>query len=333
MIPPISTSIFSAGIFPVLIAALSPTKSTTTAPVSSKTLRSLAPGPFCIIANAAITAIAAAAILRNLFLSSQNAAASPDVWLFTPSISYEIHRMSLMLRVSLGSPLLPSSIFRRLNDIQYPKPSSLPKVLSIDEFRGNAGGAKFQAILTDPKHHKILDILPDRSQTTLIDHIQGFPDRRDVRYFIMDMNRVYLDIARTFLPKATIVIDRFHVVRYVTWTLENVRKRVQKDMLPSKRRYFKRSRRILLSRRSHLSEENQLALEVMLQQSEDLAKAYYLKELFYHFMASETNQITKKRLHTFLLAAQVSDLEKLNAALTMLANWGKYIPVKFTPNT
>lgn len=39
-------------------------------------------------------------------------------------------------------------------------------------------------------------------------------------------------------------------------------------------------------------------------------------------MASETNQITKKRLHTFLLAAQVSDLEKLNAALTMLANWG-----------
>ena len=24
---------------------------------------------------------------------------------------------------------------------------------------------------------------------------------------------------------------------------------------------------------------------------------------------------------------------KLNAALTMLANWGKYIPVKFTPNT
>ena len=241
---------------------------------------------------------------------------------------YSIHLLRDTQNVSHVARKLgisPSSIFRRLNDIQYPKPSSLPKVLSIDEFRGNAGGAKFQAILTDPKHHKILDILPDRSQTTLIDYIQGFPDRRDVRYFIMDMNRVYLDIARTFLPKATIVIDRFHVVRYVTWALENVRKRVQKDMLPSKRRYFKRSRRILLSRRSHLSEENQLALEVMLQQSEDLAKAYYLKELFYHFMASETSQIAKKRLHTFLLAAQVSDLEEFNATLTMLANWGRYI--------
>ena len=50
---------------------------------------------------------------------------------------------------------------------------------------------------------------------------------------------------KTFFPNATIVIDRFHVVRYVTWALENVRKRIQKEMLPFKRKYFKRSRRIL----------------------------------------------------------------------------------------
>ena len=41
----------------------------------------------------------------------------------------------------------------------------------------------------------------------------------------MDMNRVYKDIAEAFFPNATIVIDRFHVVRYITWALENVRKR------------------------------------------------------------------------------------------------------------
>ena len=63
----------------------------------------------------------------------------------------------------------------------------------------------------------------------------------------MDMNYVYRDIAETYFPNANIVIDRFHVVRYITWALENVRKRIQKDMHPSKRKYFKRSRRILLS--------------------------------------------------------------------------------------
>lgn len=61
-----------------------------------------------------------------------------------------------------------SSIFRRLNDVKFPKPSILPHVLSI---------------------------------------------------------------AETFFPNATIVIDRFHVVRYVTWALGNVRKRIQKEIL------------------------------------------------------------------------------------------------------
>lgn len=110
-----------------------------------------------------------------------------------------------------------SSIFRRLNDVKFPKPSILPHVLSIDE---------------------------------------------------------------TFFPNATIVIDRFHVVRYVTWALGNVRKRIQKEMLPFKRKYFKRSRRILLSHYHKLSAENKQALEVMLTQSNDLAIAYHLKELF-----------------------------------------------------
>ena len=168
-----------------------------------------------------------------------------------------------------------STVFRRMNDISFPKPSALPLVLSIDEFKGNAGGEKFQAILTDPKNHTVFDILPSRTQWKLKDYLHTFKNRHDVRYFIMDMNYVYREIAQSYLPNAVIVIDRFHVVRYVTWALENVRKRIQKDMHPSKRKYFKRSRKILLSHYRKLKEENRQALEVMLQQSPDLAVAYY----------------------------------------------------------
>ena len=46
----------------------------------------------------------------------------------------------------------------------------------------------------------------------------------------MDMNKVYRDLARDYFPQATIVIDKFHAVRYVTWALENVRKRIQKPV-------------------------------------------------------------------------------------------------------
>jgi transposase len=212
-----------------------------------------------------------------------------------------------------------------MSDVQYPTPGHLPTVLSIDEFRGNAGGQKFQAILTDAANHKLFDILPSRSQVSLMTYFQQFKNRNQVRYFVMDMNRVYRDLALSYFPNATIVIDRFHVVRYVTWALENIRKRIQKQMHPSKRKYFKRSRRILLAHQNKLNPENLDALEIMLMQSNDLAVAYHLKELFYEFMASENRVEAGKRLHTFVLAAQVSQLNEFKPCLTMLGNWSKYI--------
>ena len=139
------------------------------------------------------------------------------------------------------------------------------------------------------------------------------------------MNRVYKDLAVQYFPNATIVIDKFHVVRYATWALENVRKRVQKQMLPSKRKYFKRSRRLLLSHRENLNEESLLALEVMLSQSNDLAVAYHLKELFFDFMKSSDRTEAGRRLKFFILAAEASNLPEFNACLTMLRNWSKYI--------
>ena len=218
-----------------------------------------------------------------------------------------------------------STIFRRLKDVRYPMPDKLPTVLSIDEFRGNSGGQKFHAILTDAHNHELFDILPTRSQTDLMLYLNTFKNKKEVRYLVTDMNRVYKDLAVQYFPNATIVIDKFHVVRYATWALENVRKRVQKQMLPSKRKYFKRSRRLLLSHKEKLNEENLLALEVMLSQSNDLAVAYHLKELFFDFMKSPDRTEAGRRLKFFILAAEASNLPEFNACLTMLRNWSKYI--------
>lgn len=241
---------------------------------------------------------------------------------------YSVHllrnRYSASSAASL-SGLSVSSVFRMLKTIQFPKPAALPKVLSIDEFKGNSGGQKFQAILTDARDHRLFDILPSRNQTDLMQYLLSFPNRKDVQYLITDMNQVYRDLAVQFFPNAKIVIDKFHVVRYVTWALENVRKRIQKEMHPSKRKYFKRSRRLLLIHKEKLNEESLAALEIMLLQSPDLATAYHLKELFYEFMRSKNREEATKRLRFFCLAAQVSQLSEFNACLTMLGNWSKYI--------
>ncbi|MGN1193959.1 MAG: helix-turn-helix domain-containing protein, partial [Acutalibacteraceae bacterium] len=54
-----------------------------------------------------------------------------------------------------------STVIRIFDNISYPK-AKLPEVLSIDEFKGNTRGEKYQCILTDPINKVVLDILPKR---------------------------------------------------------------------------------------------------------------------------------------------------------------------------
>jgi len=239
-------------------------------------------------------------------------------------ISFLAHKYSVK-SIAVQNGVSPSFIFRRMKDINFDKPKLLPQVLSIDEFRGNAGGQKYQGILTDPVHHKVFDILPSRIQSSLITYFKSFQNCKDVKYFVMDMNQSYRELAEAFFPNATIVIDRFHYVRYVTWALENVRKRIQKSMHPSKRKYFKRSRKILLTHYNKLNDESKQALEIMLLQSNELAVAYHLKEKFYEFLEASDRNEAIKRLKFFILATQASKLKEFDPVLTMLGNWSKYI--------
>lgn len=218
-----------------------------------------------------------------------------------------------------------SSVGRWMNLLEFGKPDRLPKVLSIDEFRGNTEYGKFQCILTDPVHKRIVDVLPTRTNAQVYDYLRAFPNRSQVQYFVMDMSQEYRDIARKLFPNAQIVIDRFHVVRYCTWALENVRKRVQMKLLPEQRKYFKRSRKLLLAHMRNLSAENKTAVERMLLFSRDLREAYLLKEAFYDFMDSPNSSHAKERLRTFRTYAFVADLPEFSACLTMLKNWEPYI--------
>jgi transposase len=59
----------------------------------------------------------------------------------------------------------------------------LPEVISIDEFKGNSGGQKYNTIVADPKGRKVLDILPNRFEGDLIKYFSQFPSKNDVKYY------------------------------------------------------------------------------------------------------------------------------------------------------
>lgn len=218
-----------------------------------------------------------------------------------------------------------SVVMRCLSHMPASKPKQLPQVLSLDEFKGNAEGERFQCILTDPQEKRIFDILKNRRVSDLQSYILSFNNRDEVRHVVMDMNRGYRDIARTFLPNAKIVIDRFHVVRYCTWAMDNVRRRVQKAFQAENRKFFKRAKHLLLSHRCRLNDEDKIEVDRMLGFSEDLYKAYALKESFYDFMAAKNSNDAEKRLKLWFEAYHRLHLAEFKSCYRMLRNWKPYI--------
>jgi len=211
----------------------------------------------------------------------------------------------------------------RLFDFISPGKPNLPEVLAIDEFKGNAETGKYQCILTDPKNHKVLDILPGREAYHLSSYLSSFPraERDKVKVVVIDMWKPYLDMAKAYFKQAMVVIDRFHYMRQVLWAFDKVRREEQRKFSKQRRCYFKRSKKLLWARFSKLSPENQQAVEVMLNLSPRLKEAYLLKEKFLEFIDAPTFDEAKRRLTAWYLYVSVSHVEEFNYCLETIRRW------------
>ena len=50
-----------------------------------------------------------------------------------------------------------STVIRYFDGLTFKRPLHLPEVLSLDEFRGNAHGQRYQVAVNDPQRHETLD--------------------------------------------------------------------------------------------------------------------------------------------------------------------------------
>lgn len=213
-----------------------------------------------------------------------------------------------------------STAIRYFDCVNY-RCKQLPEVLSIDEFKGNAGGQKYQSVITDPKNRKIIDILPNRYESDLIRYFKTFPDREDVKYFISDMNPHFKEVAKICFPKATVVADKYHVIRQAVWAMERVRKNEQKKLSDRFRKYFKRSRGLLNKRVDKLTDKDMDTLSLMFEIAPRLADAYRVKNEFLDVMRSKSSAVGKLKLIAWLQSVEVMDLPEFQDCTRACHNW------------
>ena len=191
----------------------------------------------------------------------------------TEYIIHELRNLISVSDVAKKTSTSPSFISKLLPYLAVTN-SKLPRVLCIDEFKGNTGNFKYQVALIDGETHEVVDILECRHKHALCQYFKKFPQEQldHVQYLVSDLWETYKDISMTYFRKAKIVADHFHFVRYALNVVNEIRIDVQKKLPTNERKYFKHSRKLLLSRRQNLKYEEQLdELEyILINYSEEL---------------------------------------------------------------
>ena len=201
------------------------------------------------------------------------------------------------------------------------KPTTLPEVISLDEFKGNSGGQKYNSIIVDPKEKEVLDILPNRFESDLTKYFSQFSNKTDVKYFVCDMNPHFREVAKICFPQATIVADKYHVIRQVYWAMEKVRKNEQNKLLKQHRIYFKKSRNLLMKRIEKLTPEEMDRIALMFEIAPRLADAYRIKNDFLTVIRSKSSREGKLKLADWLFSVEVMDLPEFHDCTKAYHNW------------
>lgn len=223
-------------------------------------------------------------------------------------------------RYHVSAPTV-SRLFSRV----APDSHKLPEAISLDEFKGDAG-AKFQVVLNDLVNYTCCNIFPDRSVDKLYASLLEYPlkERLKVLYVSIDLSAMFRSLVRKCFPHAEIIADKFHAVRMANDALDTIRKDVQKALSADQRKYFKRSRYLLLKREDALTtDEDRRARTVLLSCSEKLSAAYAMKEAYFSIMESKSKEEFMFRLKRFQLAVEETKLAPFLKLLRTTLAWKK----------
>ena len=139
------------------------------------------------------------------------------------------------------------------------------------------------------------------------------------------MWKPYVEMAHTYFPNAEVIIDKYHFIRQTTWAIEGVRKRLQKTMPARLRKYYKRSRTLILTRYHKLKDENKAACDLMLLYNDDLRLAHYIKEKFFEICQNPKYSEQRKEFFEWISTAEQSQLPEFEKCAETYRHWSKEI--------
>jgi transposase len=157
-----------------------------------------------------------------------------------------------------------------------------PKVIGIDEVSIRKGHT-YRIVVSDLiRRRPIWFGGKDRSEASMDEFFKwlGAKKSAGIRLAVMDMWKPFRNSTQRHAPQASILFDKFHVVRHLGDALDKVRKAEYARLSGNDRRFIKGQKYTLLTNRENLTLEGKRSLKLLLAANKRLNTAYLLKESF-----------------------------------------------------
>jgi transposase len=211
-----------------------------------------------------------------------------------------------------------------------------PRRVGLDECYVD-GVARF--VVTDLDRRRTFEILPKKDALTVARFLIQVPHPERVAVVVIDMWKPYRELVREFLPRAVIVVDKFHVLKKANEAVMVVRRRVRDGLQPAQRQRCmtnsperkgkgKRSRFLLLKRAHRLNEKERRTLREWKEDYPEIAAVYDLKEELYDIWGLRGRFLAERRYDAWVRKVRASphDLRPaFHDLLRAVENWRKEV--------
>ena len=191
--------------------------------------------------------------------------------------------------------------------------------IGIDEVSYEKGH-KYLTLVTDLDGHRVIYATHGNDGKAISRFLTWFgPKRcRRIKVVVTDIHDPYLKVLRKRLPNAALVFDHFHVSKIVHDALDEIRRRLQRQLPPAGRSLLKGQRYVLLRAREKLNSRQEVSLQEILDANTDLTKGYILKEAFRYVFKARNFRDGRRRLHAWEAQVRESGVPELLKVLGMI---------------
>ena len=187
--------------------------------------------------------------------------------------------------------------------------------IAIDEI-STAKGHRYLTVVLDLESGAVVHVGEGKGGDALKDFwIRLRRSRAKVEAVATDMSPAYIDAVTTYLPGATLVFDRFHVIKLYNDKLSELRRDLYHELKDTmQKKTLKGVRWLLLKRPENLdpSRREPQRLREALHLNEPLAIAYYLKEELNEIWEQDDQQQAEAVLLDWIAYAEVTGIRMLH---------------------